>query len=315
MPKKTPELFSRHLANPILQAADLPYEANTIFNPGAVRLADGTTMLLSRVEDRRGHSHLLAARSQDGVGGWTLDGAPTLLPDMENHPEEAWGVEDARIVHLPELGKYAITYTSYSRRGPGLSLALTADFRTFERVGQVMPPENKDAALFPRRIGERWAMIHRPVNPMGAHMWLSFSPDLRHWGDHKLMLEARSGAWWDADKIGLSPPPLETEAGWLVLYHGVKQTCAGCLYRVGAALFDLDDPSRCLQRGDGWIFGPQEPYELFGDVGYVTFPCGLVLGEDGDTLHLYYGAADTCIALAIGSLCGVLAWLQEHDSL
>ena len=145
-------------------------------------------------------------------------------------------------------------------------------------------------------------------------MWLSFSPDLRHWGDHTLMLEARQGAWWDANKIGLSTPPVETSAGWLVFYHGVRQTGAGCLYRMGAALFDLDDPRRCLRRGSSWIFGPQEPYELLGDVGYVVFPCGVTQAEDGDTLYLYYGAADSSIALAQGSLREIVGWLESGES-
>jgi len=127
-------LFQRHAGNPILSAADWPYPANSVFNPGAITLADGSTLLLCRVEDRRGHSHLCAARSPNGVDGWEIDPLPTLLPDLENRPEETWGIEDPRIVHLPELGRYAITYTSYSRRGPGVSLALTVDFQQFERL-------------------------------------------------------------------------------------------------------------------------------------------------------------------------------------
>jgi predicted GH43/DUF377 family glycosyl hydrolase len=315
MPIQTGSLFQRHPANPILSSKDWPYALNTVFNPAAVLLPDGVTLLLCRVEDLRGHSHLCAARSVNGVDGWQIDPQPTLLPDVAAHPEEAWGIEDARVVYLPELAQYAITYTSYSRRGPGVSLALTADFRQFERLGQIMPPENKDAALLPYRFDGRWVLVNRPVSHYGAHMWLSYSPDLRHWGDHTPMLEARSGAWWDANKIGLSPPPVETERGWLVFYHGVKQTCAGCLYRLGVALFDRQEPQRCLRRGDEWIFGPSEPYEQFGDVGYVVFPCGTTLAPDGDTLRVYYGAADSSIALATTSLRLILGWLDEHGQL
>lgn len=306
-------LFKRSAQNPILRAVNWPYLAHTVFNPGAIRLKDGSTLLLCRVEDRRGHSHLCAARSANGEDGWEINPLPTLAPDVANHPEEAWGVEDPRIVYLVEFDRYAVTYTSYSHRGPGVSLALTDDFKHFERFGQIMPPENKDAALLPRRINGRWALIHRPVNGFGAHMWLSFSPDLRHWGDHSPVLEARQGAWWDANKIGLSPPPIETEKGWLVFYHGVKQTGAGCLYRMGVALFDRDDPRRCLLRGSEWVFGPEEPYELFGDVGYVVFPCGVILADDRDTLFLYYGAADSSIALATGSIREILIWLEAGN--
>jgi len=308
-----PELFQRHRRNPILTAADWPYPVHTVFNPAATLLPDGTTLLLCRVEDSRGHSHLCAARSANGVDGWQIDPQPTMPADPDNHPEELWGIEDARITYVPELSQYAIVYTAYTRDGPGVALALTRDFQQFERFGLIMSPEDKDAALLPHRIGGNWALIHRPVSAPRAHMWISYSPDLRHWGSHKLILEARRGAWWDANKIGLSPPPVETPQGWLVIYHGVRMTAAGCIYRLGLALFDKDQPERLLKRGDEWVFGPEERYEQRGDVGNVVFPCGYTVGEDGDTIRLYYGAADTSIGLATGSIKGMLAWLDEHS--
>src|SRR5262249_43949242 len=148
-----------------------------------------------------------------------------------------------------------------------------------------------------------------------AHMWISYSPDLRHWGSHKLLMPARRGAWWDANKIGLSPPPIETPRGWLVLYHGTRQTAAGGLYRLGLALFALNTPEKVRLRGDSWVFGPEAPYERFGDVDNVVFPCGHTIAPDGDTLHLYYGAADTCLAVATGSIRELLAWLDAHGEL
>jgi len=310
-----PSLFQRHKLNPILTANDWPYPIHSVFNPGATLLSDGTTLLLCRVEDRRGHSHLSAARSANGVDGWQIDPHPTLPADPEHFPEECWGIEDPRLTYVPELKRYAVVYTAYSSSGPGVALALTEDFRKFERYGMIMPPEDKDAALFPHRIGGNWAMIHRPVGNAGAHMWISYSPDLRHWGSHKRMLVARSGGWWDANKIGLSPPPIETPQGWLVIYHGVRHTAAGAIYRLGLALFDLHIPEYCLQRGDEWMFGPQEPYEQFGDVGNVVFPCGYTLAPDGDTVHIYYGAADTSIALARTSVRAMLEWLEQHNSI
>ena len=310
-----PALFRRHDKNPILTSVDWPYPVHSVFNPGAVRLSDGTTLLLCRVEDRRGHSHLCAARSASGVDGWVVDPEPTLRADPKNFPEEIWGIEDPRITFIDELGKYAVVYTAYSRGGPGVALALTNDFRKFERFGLIMQPDDKDAALLPRRINGEFALIHRPLADSGAHVWVSFSPDLHNWGSHKLLLQARRGAWWDANKVGLSPPLIETPRGWLMLYHGVKQTASGSLYRLGAALLALDKPEHCLLRGDGWIFGPEATYEREGDVANVTFPCGYTIGADGDTINLYYGAADTCIALATGSIAEVLAWLDavEHD--
>ena len=305
-------LFQRDRHNPLLSANDWPYSINTVFNAASALLADGTTLLLCRVEDRRGHSHLGAARSKNGVDGWEIDPQPTFGPDIANHPEEIWGVEDPRITFVPELKKYAITYTAYSRGGPGVSLALTEDFRTFERVGPTMPPEDKDAALLPHRIGGNWAMIHRPMTALGAHIWISYSPDLRHWGSHRMILQARRGAWWDANKIGLSTPLIETPKGWLMIYHGVRTTAGGALYRLGLALFELATPEHCLLRGETWVFGPEELYERAGDVGNVVFPCGYIVADDGDTLTLYYGAADTCVCRATASIAGLLAWLEQN---
>ena len=202
---------------------------------------------------RRGPARHLAAprRAQHGRRHRIGASIPSrcCAPTSSEHPEEIWGCEDPRLTWLPEREEWAIAYTAYSRRGPLVSLAMTRDFRSVARLGPVMPPEDKDAALFPRRFDGRWAMIHRP-SPLrgGAHMWISYSPDLRHWGDHSLLLEARDGAWWDAGKIGLGPPPLETAEGWLVMYHGVHLTGDGPIYRVGLALLDLDDPRVLLRR-------------------------------------------------------------------
>jgi predicted GH43/DUF377 family glycosyl hydrolase len=307
------QLFTRHYANPILTRKDWPYPINSVFNAGATLLQNGDTLLLCRVEDRTGMSHLCAARSANGIDDWVVDAKPTLLANPREYPEEKWGIEDPRITYIPELEKYAIAYTSFSRGGPGVSLAMTEDFVTFERFGLVMQPEDKDAALLPRRIGNFWALIHRPVTALGAHMWISYSPDLHHWGSHKIMLEARRGGWWDANKIGLCSPPIETARGWLAIYHGVRNTASGSIYRLGLALFDLNTPELCLRRGQCWMFGPEAPYERGGDVSDVVFPCGQTILPDGDTIHLYYGAADSCIALATGRISALLAWLDINS--
>src|SRR5215208_1552171 len=137
-----PDLFHRHASNPLLSAAAWPYAAHTVFNPGAIQLASGETLLLVRVEDRRGISHLTAARSADGISNWRIDAQPTFSAEPGQYPEELWGVEDARIVRLEELGCFAVTYTAFSRAGPLVALATTDDFRTFERHGSIMSPED-----------------------------------------------------------------------------------------------------------------------------------------------------------------------------
>jgi len=308
------DMFTRSAANPVLTVNDVPYLANSIFNPGVGRVGEDT-ILLVRVEDLRGISHLIVARSRNGVTDWHFDKEPLLVPDPEHHPEEIWGCEDPRLTWLPELDKWAIAYTAYSRRGPLVSLALSHDFTDVERMGAVMPPEDKDAALFPRRIDGRWAMIHRPSALRGgAHMWISYSPDLRHWGDHELLLEARDGAWWDANKIGLGPPPLETPDGWLVCYHGAHTTGSGPIYRAGLALLDLADPRIVLRRTDEWVLAPREVYERTGDVNKVVFPTGWLLDEPTGTVSMYYGAGDSVIALATANLDTILALMRTQPA-
>jgi predicted GH43/DUF377 family glycosyl hydrolase len=297
----THELFERCPKNPILTVEDWPYPANAVFNAAAA-IVDGETLLLVRVEDFRGASHLTVARSKDGISNWRIDKQPTFAPSPA-HPEEIWGIEDPRITWLDELKEWAITYTAFSSGGPLVSLATTKDFKKFARLGPVMPPEDKDAAIFPVKINGLWAMLHRPVvgfPHIEGHIWLSFSPNLKHWGEHHILLRARQGSWWDANKIGLSAPPIQTKHGWLILYHGVRTTASGSIYRLGLALLDLEKPVKVLRRSDEWVFGPKASYEREGDVDDVVFPCGWTV-RDG-TVYMYYGAADSCIALATAKL-------------
>lgn len=311
------DLFKRYEKNPILTPHMWPYRVNSVFNAGAT-LLNGKVLLLIRVEDMRGFSHFSKATSKDGISGWEIDAEPTILPDRINYPEDHYGIEDPRIMKLEELNEYAITFTSFSKSGPLVSLATTEDFKTFKRYGIIMPPDDKDASLFPRKFKGRYALLHRPQSSVGAHIWLSFSPDLIHWGTSRILIPARKGSWWDARKIGLGPQPIETEEGWLIIYHGVKATAAGELYRLGLALLDLEDPSRVIKRCDEWVFGPNMLYERIGDVPDVTFPCGVVV--KGDELLMYYGAADTTLAVASASVKELLDFVltekgvEQHDT-
>jgi len=307
----TRELFRRFKSNPIITAADLPRMVNAVFNPGAT-VVGGETLLLLRVEHRTGLSSLIAATSADGLTGWKLHLDKALEPRAGCF-EEHWGVEDPRIT--PVGDNYMVVYVGYSPAGPLPCLAQTRDFVSWHRRGVLQPPEDKDAALFPQCFGGRWALLHRPAPAMaglGAHIWISFSPDLHHWGDSRVLLPARRGGWWDANKVGLGPPPLLTKDGWLICYHGVRTTASGSLYRLGLALLDRDDPTKVLARGNEWVFGPREPYERNGDVGGVVFPCGWVLRDDGDTLHMYYGGADSVVCVAEASVSRLLSYLESH---
>jgi predicted GH43/DUF377 family glycosyl hydrolase len=305
------EMFVRHPDNPIITAADLPRMVNAVFNPGAT-VFEGQTLLLLRVENRTGLSHLVVARSPDGYGDWSVEHDRGMFAQTSTS-EEAWGIEDPRITQVGD--EYLIVYTGYSATGPLILLASTRDFVHFDRRGVLQPPEDKDAALLPTTFDGRWALIHRPTAQMpgfGAHIWLSWSPDLHHFGDAKVLLPARRGGWWDANTVGLGPPPMLTHAGWLLCYHGVRTTVSGAIYRLGLALLDRDDPGRVIARGNEWVFGPSASYERSGDVPDVVFPCGWILDGDGDTIRMYYGAADSVVCLATASLKALLDHVMTH---
>jgi len=306
--KKAYELFKRYQGNPILRPENWPYPTNAVMNPGAVNF-NAETLLLVRVEDMRGFSHLTVARSADGFTNWQIDSKPTLEANQSSQ-EERWGLEDPRIIWLEEQKQFAITYTSFSEGGPLVSLAITKNFKNFARIGALLPPEDKDACLFPRRFRGRFALIHRPIVRGEAHMWLSFSPDLKHWGDHRILIRTRP-AYWDCHRVGLACQPIETPDGWLIFYHGVRSTAAGQIYRVGLALLDLEEPWKVLRRSDEWILGPRENYERIGDVSDVVFPTGVTISKETDQLNLYYGAADCTVAVATAKFTDILDYIKS----
>lgn len=292
------DVVERWYKNPIITLEHVPFPCNTVFNAGATKFGD-EYILLMRVEDLAGRSVFALARSEDGYH-FTVDPVPAMEPSREEpfRSYERRGIEDPRITYLE--GAYYVMYTAYSRYGARLALARTSDFKNFERIGLISQPENKDGCLFPRRIKGRYVRLDRPYGGGVGNMWISYSDDLLHWGDSTVVMTTRGG-FWDSDRIGACAPPIETEHGWLHIYHGVKNTSAGPLYRMGAVLLDLDDPAKVLCRSAVPILTPREYYERVGDVGNVVFACGAIL-EDDRKLKIYYGAADTCICLGFADV-------------
>lgn len=184
------EIFQRSEHNPLITFRDMPYPCNTVFNPGATEF-QGETLLLLRVENLEGSSHLTVARSQDGVTGWRIEDSPLMSPDENDNPHEEYGCEDPRLTYLEDLGKWVIAYTGYSPLGAGVALATTSDFKSVERYGLVLAPNNKDAAVFPRKIAGKYWMLHRPVAGTIEHIWLTESTDLLHWGRPWMVIPER----------------------------------------------------------------------------------------------------------------------------
>ncbi|GAA4404935.1 glycoside hydrolase family 130 protein [Nibrella viscosa] len=234
-------------------------------------------------------SHLRLARSHDGIH-FIPDDKPFLFP---TRADEAFGVEDARITFLE--GKYWITYTAVSERGPGVGLAQTHDFTDVNRIGMVLPPPNKDACLFPDRINDKYLMLHRPmVHEIGKpSIWLSESPDGIHWGQHRYVF-GPSDKNWEYQKIGAGPEPILTDEGWLVCYHGTSQTTE---YALALALLDGDSPSRIIGRSAVPLLTPELAWEREGFFPNVVFSNGWIQWPD-NRIWVYYGAADYGVGLA-----------------
>jgi predicted GH43/DUF377 family glycosyl hydrolase len=252
-------------------------------------------------------SHLRLLCSADGVSFYEPKGFEPL------HGEgflETFGIEDCRVSFLE--GKYHLTFTSVSNNGVGVGLRTTSDWKQFTSHGMMLPPHNKDCAIFEEKINGKYYALHRPssVDIGGNYIWLTSSPDGVHWGDHRCIVKTRKGNW-DSKRVGAGAAPIKTSKGWLEIYHGANEDHQYCL---GAFLLDLDDPAKVLARTDAPIMMPVAPYEQTGFFGNVVFTNGHVLDSDGDRLTIYYGAADEHVCAADFSLNEILSRLIfDHD--
>ena len=292
------DIIHRWEGNPALTIDHVPFRSNTVFNGTPIETEDGV-LLLIRIEGQRGYSLFALARSEDGLR-FEVDPAPVMLPARTGPfaEYECKGIEDPRVTVID--GVCYVVYTAVGKCGPRIALAKTDDYINYERIAIISEPGNKDGVLFPRKINGRYARLDRPIGMGRGSIWVSYSPDLLHWGDSQVVMSPRSGHW-DEFRIGASVPPIETDEGWLEIYHGVKMTDSGPIYRIGTALLDIDDPSKVLKRGTIPSLSPGTYYERVGDVGNVVFGCGAVVADDG-SMKIYYGAADTSICVGLTNI-------------
>ncbi len=290
-------LVTRYKGNPILTKHDVPYPVATVHNAGATKFG-GQYILLFRSHLHNGRSIIGIARSDDGYN-FLVDSKPFMVPSTEGAFSrfEEYGVEDPRICLID--GVYYITYSAYSRFGVRIALARTHDFKSVERISVISEPDMRNVVIFPETFNGRYARLDRPhseINPWS--IWLSWSPDLVHWGESEPVINPVS-YHWDQMKIGPGATPVKTPEGWLNIFHGVFPTMDGSVYRLGIALHDTANPAIVLGVADDWILSPEDPWELTGYVHNVVFSCGAVAEEDG-TLKIYWGAADSvmCVGTA-----------------
>ena len=247
-------------------------------------------------------SHLRLVNSSDGINFNEAEGYDLLTGSGEL---ESFGIEDCRVAQIGN--RYYLTYTQVSESGVGVGMMTTSDWKKVDRHGMIIPPHNKDCAIFEEKIHDKYYALHRPSSPElgGNYIWLAESPDSLHWGNHKCLAKTREGMW-DSARVGAGGAPVRTEEGWLEIYHGANKDHRYCL---GALLLDPDDPSIVLARSEEPIMEPLAEYEKTGFFGNVVFTNGHLV--DGDKMTIYYGASDEVICAAEFSIKEILSTLKK----
>ncbi|MHA2225726.1 MAG: glycoside hydrolase family 130 protein [Candidatus Hodarchaeales archaeon] len=292
------QYVERYEKNPILTKDDIPYQVETVHNAGVVKYNNQYVMLF-RSHRANGRSIIGIADSKNGFE-FTSRSEPFMFPSQKDYfsEYEGFGVEDPRITPLE--GAYYITYSAYSKHGVRIGLAKTKDFKSVERIAFVTQADYRNTVIFPEKINSRYVKLDRPHSDISPwSIWISYSPDLIYWGDSRIVMKPVT-YHWDEMKIGPGAVPIRTDKGWLNIYHGVFPTMDGCVYRLGVALHELDNPAIVIGVGDNWILQPEDPWEVIGYVHNVVFTCAAVPEADG-TLKLYWGGADKvmCVGVAV----------------
>ncbi len=292
-------IINRYNNNPILTKKDVPYPVSTVHNAGVVKYNQKYIMLF-RSHQYNGRSIIGKAESADGFH-FEVHPKPFIEPASSGvfAEYEEFGVEDLRINPLENT--YYLTYSAYSRYGVRIMLARTDDFDSFERIALISQSDMRNLVLFPEKISGKYVRLDRPhTQIMPLSIWISYSDDLIHWGNSKAIIKPVQ-YHWDESKIGPGSPPVKTEQGWLHIFHGVFTTMDGAVYRLGAALHDLEDPSQLIGVSDNWILQPEDPWEISGYVHNVVFTCGTIPEEDG-TLKIYWGGADSVMCAGTANI-------------
>lgn len=293
------QLISRYEKNPILTKDDIPYPVSTVHNAGITKY-NGKYIMLFRSHLHNGRSIIGIAESKDGYD-FKVRQEPFLAPscDSDFGEYEEYGVEDCRISQIDD--EFLITYSAYSRHGVRIGLARTKDFVSVERVSLITQSDLRNVVIFPEKINGQYVRLDRPHSEISKwSIWVSYSPDLIHWGNSKVIIKPET-YHWDEMKIGPGATPIKTDRGWLNIYHGVFETMAGAVYRLGVALHDLKDPSKLIGVADNWILQPEDSWEITGYVSNVVFTCGAVSEDDG-SVKIYWGGADSVMCVGTANI-------------
>lgn len=305
-PQDCDDVVWRYSANPIIARDSIP-SSNSIFNSAVVPFEDGFAGVF-RCDNKRRQMNIHGGRSQDGLR-WQITDAPIewIYPDAGLAQFEYR--YDPRVTWLED--RYYVTWCN-GYHGPTIGIGYTYDFERFYFLENALLPYNRNGVLFPRQINGKYTLLSRPSDrghtPFGD-IFISRSPDLLHWGEHRFVMGPREP--WESTKMGAGPTPIETAEGWLLFYHGVLTSCNGYVYSFGAALLDLDEPWKVIYRGSQYLMSPQKIYECVGDVPNVVFPCATLFDPPSGRIALYYGGADTVTALAFTYLDDVIDFVKR----
>lgn len=302
----------RYEGNPIIKGDAIP-TSNSIFNSAVVPFENGFAGVF-RCDSLSISMDIYAGFSKDGIH-WEINHEPIVFEGADKEVLKREYRYDPRVCFIGD--RYYITWCN-GYHGPTIGIAYTFDFKRFVQLENAFLPYNRNGVLFPRKIGERFMMLSRPSDtghtPFGD-IFLSQSPDLEFWGHHRFVMGTLSGDYsaWQATKIGAGPCPIETDEGWLLIYHGVLNTCNGFVYRMGCAILDIDEPWKVKYRSRFYILAPEEEYERCGDVPNVTFPCAALADAATGRIAIYYGCADTVTGLAFTTVDELVKWTKEHS--
>jgi len=309
-PKNCADLMWRFSGNPILDWNPIPNAAR-VYNSAVVPF-EGEFAGVFRADQKNGRATLFSGKSKDGTN-IELSEDPIAWVDGSGNPNPTSYAYDPRVVNIE--GTYYIVWCD-DLNGPSIGLGKTEDFKTFTRLSNPLMPFNRNGVLFPRKVNGKYLLLSRPSDsghtPFGD-IFISESPDLIHWGNHRHVMGKGGSGWWQGTKIGAGPIPIETTEGWLLFYHGVSGTCNGFVYSIGAAILDIVDPSKVLYRTRDYLLTPEKEYETVGFVPNVAFPCANLFDAETGRIAIYYGAADTYTAIAFTQVDELIEYIKANS--
>ncbi len=303
-------VIKRYENNPILTKKDIPYLVHTVHNAGVIKYNNEYIMLF-RSHLQNGRSIIGMAKSHNGYD-FKAESEPFLIPSKEKDFEEyeGYGIEDVRISRIDN--EFLLTYSAYSEHGVRVGLAKTKDFKSVERIAFITQSDLRNVVIFPQKINGQYVRLDRPHSEISKwSIWISYSPDLIHWGKSKVIIKPEN-YHWDEMKVGPGAPPIKTDKGWLNIYHGVFETMAGAIYRLGVALHDLNNPDKIIGIADDWILQPEDKWEITGYVSNVVFTCAAIAENDGN-VKIYWGGADSVMCVGTAKINDLIALCLNHS--